>query len=339
MASGHDSILTQGVMSQLGSSNDLAMIWSRGIALVEPLLSTIFLSWNRPALLERTIESYAANTCVDHEVMLVDNASDKATKDVIKAARRAGRLDRVVFLRRNQGGRALNRVLPAVRGRFIHFSENDIEYWPGWDAAVIRKFEAFPELGQLSPFSPWPPAHHVAGLDGVSDSLEPLESNGEVIYEYPSVGTTCVVRHEVVEAGLRWSNIDSGRFRFPNDAQFSRQIRALGYKVARSDRYLVKNWGHNLEEMKSDVEYYLENYANKSWVGVEGLDQRLAQLGYRLVCEEGQWKIDQRGNAGPAPTAAYSPPRGLSGHRAQVLRRLKLLASRLKPNRHRRRTP
>jgi len=247
------------------------------------IISTVILSWNRPALLQRTIASYAATTRCEHELFLVDNGSDDDTKDVIREAERAGVLDRVLLLDRNEGGLALNRLLPETSSPLVHISENDIEYLPGWDEAVLRAFDTFPELGQLSLFSPWPQTDD--GEIWVDEQAhEPLEADGVVIYLTSSVTATCVIRREVVERGTRFHNVSSiGRFELLDDCEFSAQVRALGLQVAWGNRYLVKNWGHNVAEMRDNVEYYVENYANKDWVGVAGLEERLAKHGFRLV--------------------------------------------------------
>ena len=50
------------------------------------VIATVILSWQRPDLLRRTIESYTAQTTVAHRVLLIDNGSDAATRDVIVAA-------------------------------------------------------------------------------------------------------------------------------------------------------------------------------------------------------------------------------------------------------------
>jgi glycosyltransferase involved in cell wall biosynthesis len=271
-------------------------------------LTSIFLSWNRPHLLEKAIDSYNANTTVDHEVFLVDNASDGATKKVIKAARRAGKLDRAVFLRRNIGGLALNRILPEAKGRFIHFSENDFEYFEGWDKAALRKFEAFPKLGQMGLMSPWPKTGE-GEIWGPVD-IERLESGGEVIYKTPCVSTTSVIRREIIDSGLVWDNyVVEGRFRLPNDWGFSGRIAEMGYLVAWPDEHLAQTWGHNVAEFEKDVEYYIENYANKSWLGADVFDRRLAELGYQLVFEGGKWQIQRRSTGEFIETGPPRPPR------------------------------
>ena len=66
--------------------------------------------------------------------------------------------------------------------------------------------------------------------------------------------------------GVRWENIDnqSQKIKLPADGKFSERIRELGYLVAWSDKYLTINWGHNVQEWKNNLEYYIINYEAKN---------------------------------------------------------------------------
>ena len=127
-----------------------------GIEMPNELLTTIVLSWNRPRLLNMTLRSYFETTKAPHQVMVVDNASGPETLEVIQAWNATGNIDKVILLDQNEGGCALNHAFPFVTGSYVHFSENDLEYRPGWDTSLLPKFDAFPRLGQLSLFAPEP---------------------------------------------------------------------------------------------------------------------------------------------------------------------------------------
>lgn len=248
----------------------------------EAVLSTVLLSWNRPGLLRRALISYRRATRSAAELVVVDNGSDRETRTLLEGAESAGLIDLAIFLPRNEGGLALNYPLPHLNGRYVHFSENDVEYRSGWDVQLLAKFTAFPGLGQLSPFAPTPEAH--MGEVWVEHEGRRLTSDGlEVFATGAGVGTTCVVRREVLEAGVTWSNIEAGEWRWPNDGAFSAQVRERGFLVAWNDTYVATNWGHNLAEWQRDLPYYLAGYAAKRWVGTAGLERRLRQAGHELV--------------------------------------------------------
>jgi glycosyl transferase family 2 len=251
----------------------------------KPVLSTVLLSWNRPHMLYRTLRSYREATRSTAELIVVDNGSQRETRTLIESAESVGLIDTAIFLSANEGGLALNYPTPFLRGSYVHYSENDIEYRPHWDTALLAKFGAFPSLGQLSPFAPKPEVH--IGEVWVEHGGQLASSCGQEIFATNAgVGTTCIVRRQVLERGARWTNIESGEWRWPNDANFSLQVRRSGFTVAWNDRYVATNLGHNISELERDLPYYLAGYAAKKWLGIGGLERRLRSMGHELVRAE-----------------------------------------------------
>src|SRR5579859_197572 len=105
-----------------------------------PIVSTVVLNWNRSHLLRVTLESYLATVRVPYELIVVDNASTDDSRGVIEDVCARDSRHRAVFLRRNLGGPAFNSGLRLAKGEFLHTSENDIEYRPGWDSELLGKF-------------------------------------------------------------------------------------------------------------------------------------------------------------------------------------------------------
>jgi hypothetical protein len=97
----------------------------------------------------------------------------------------------VVYLDENIGGEAFNVVIPLTRGDFIHLSENDQIFLPGWAEHAREAFAAFDTLGQLSLFSDTPTDE---------EAWEPKPSHlkfsrGKILYEAPNnVGTSSILR-------------------------------------------------------------------------------------------------------------------------------------------------
>src|ERR1035437_1487076 len=118
----------------------------------QPVLSSVVLNWNRSHLLKLTLESFLDTVSVPFELTIVDNASTDDSRDVIANFLAKHPKHRFVGLKNNLGGQALNSGFRYATGLFHHVSENDIEYRPGWDTELLGKFDAFPDLGQLSPF-------------------------------------------------------------------------------------------------------------------------------------------------------------------------------------------
>lgn len=239
-----------------------------------PLISTVLLNWNRADLLRRTLTSYVETQSVPHELIIVDNASEDRSREVIKDFLHKLPMAKAVLLQENIGGEALNVGIRQCRGRIVHLSENDLEYYPGWVETALELFGSFPSLGQLSLFSPVPE-------DAEVWELHPSvlrHSRGRYLYEaIHNVGTSSLVRRDIFEKGVRVRNIstETGSFLFPDDGALSSDIRALGYMVAWSPRYLASNIGHTLEEFTNRIEYYQDNYRSKYWLGIEGWKRRI----------------------------------------------------------------
>jgi len=238
------------------------------------MLSTIVLNWNRVELLRQCIDSYLATVGDDYELMIVDNASTDGSREYLGRLEDAGRA-RVFYLPENIGGEALNSAIPLTRGELVHLTENDQIFLPGWREHAAAAFAAFPGLGQLSLFSDTPTDE---------EAWEPkrarlIFSRGKILYEAPdNVGTSSILRGFLFrERGITISNVENIQIKLPDDGKLSRDVRAAGHWCAFSDRYYVRNLGHEPDEFARDPAYYTENYANKPLTGVAGWRARVEE--------------------------------------------------------------
>lgn len=256
------------------------------------LISTVLLNWNRHHLLEMTIKSYLDTISVPYELIIIDNGSIDGSREYIKKVCHNNKECDCILLDKNIGGKALNLGLQKARGKFMHVSENDLSYKVGWDTKMLKKFQTFPELGQLSVFSPFPP-------DGViwekMKFTNKFERSNFIIYVTDiNVGSSSVFRWEIWDKGIRWGNTGKGEYQFPNDGAFSQAVQKAGYLVAWNDEYLVKNHGHHIEEMKNNLSYYIKDYQAKPR-GLSLLKNRLLKNGYKLekdLSTESGYKIE-----------------------------------------------
>lgn len=238
----------------------------------KPVISTILLNWNRSDLLERTLSSYFSTVTSPYELFIIDNASTDSSREIIEQYSLKHPYVRPVFLPQNIGGEAFNIGIEYSQGKYIHLSENDLEYLPGWCEYIYEIFEAFPNLGQLSLFGPVPTDDEV--WENKPSVLK--HSKGKIIYEaLGNVGTSSVLHSSLVDQDFRVQTLKSnGTFLFPDDGLLSQDVKSKGYMVAWADHYLVKNIGHMAIEFKNREEYYRENYRSKPWLGEEGWQKR-----------------------------------------------------------------
>jgi GT2 family glycosyltransferase len=117
------------------------------MAMDDPLLSIIVLTWNEIELTRRCIASIRANTHVAYELIVVDNGSEKdAATEVERLA------DSAILNQSNRGFAAgMNQGLEIARGRFSVFLNNDTELPPQWAERLLETVEARPDVGIVVP--------------------------------------------------------------------------------------------------------------------------------------------------------------------------------------------
>lgn len=132
-----------------------------------PVFSIITPTSSRPLLLTRTIESVLNQTFTDFEHIIVDDARDPETGNIVKCIKDR----RIVFLQHHspKGAAAgYNTGIKVSRGRFILFLDDDDEYLPFFLEKMYSRFsEADPKIGFI-----W------AGISRIMDS----EAGEKVMY-------------------------------------------------------------------------------------------------------------------------------------------------------------
>lgn len=116
-----------------------------------PLVSIVLLSFNRPALLSVSVASVLAQTYPNIEVFVVDNRSPASEQiaELMRAERR------ITFLANDEnrgftGG--MNQGFALARGKYVHFTEDDIEMDPACIERLVDHLESNPEVALASGF-------------------------------------------------------------------------------------------------------------------------------------------------------------------------------------------
>ena len=128
----------------------------------EPLLSVVFATRNRAALLPRVLEAFAglAPPRGGWALLVVDNGSTDATLEVLRG--QAGRLPLTALSCPAPGkNRALNLALPHLRGDLAVFTDDDVLPDADWLVRLRAAADAHPEAslfgGTVLPDWPRPP--------------------------------------------------------------------------------------------------------------------------------------------------------------------------------------
>ena len=112
------------------------------------MISVIIPNWNGVQHLPTCLAALRRQTLRDFEIVVVDNASQDASLELL---RRDYAEARVIRLDRNRGfAGACNEGLRAGRGEFLSLLNNDTEADPAWLAEVAAAFERHPAAGLIA---------------------------------------------------------------------------------------------------------------------------------------------------------------------------------------------
>ncbi|HUO48435.1 MAG TPA: glycosyltransferase, partial [Acidimicrobiales bacterium] len=116
----------------------------------QPVVSIVIPCFNHAELTLRCLQSLASHTtAVPHEVIVVDNGSTDATREL---AGLAGERFRVVRNEQNIGfGPACNQGASLARGEYVLFLNNDTEVLGGWLEPLVAAMEEDEDLGAVQP--------------------------------------------------------------------------------------------------------------------------------------------------------------------------------------------
>lgn len=114
-----------------------------------PLVSFVILSFNRVRDLERTLDTIDRVVRVDHEVVILDNASNEETRRYLRSVE-ARPAYRVLYEEKNlgcPGGR--RRAIPLARGPYICTLDNDMQIAPRWVEDMILALDRDEAIGAV----------------------------------------------------------------------------------------------------------------------------------------------------------------------------------------------
>lgn len=112
------------------------------------LLSIVIPNWNGAAFLPPCLDSLAAQTYPQLEVIVVDNASEDGSQTLIRQ-----QYPDVVLIElpENRGFTgACNAGMKAAKGEFVCLLNNDTEVKPNWAEVIVTAFSQHPEVGTIA---------------------------------------------------------------------------------------------------------------------------------------------------------------------------------------------
>lgn len=105
----------------------------------DPVVSVVIPTYNRADLLERAIQSVLGQTFENFEVVVVDDASEDDTKDVVEDIDDP-RIEYIRHRTNRNGAVARNTGIDASTGEFVAFLDDDDEWYP---SKLEKQLDAF----------------------------------------------------------------------------------------------------------------------------------------------------------------------------------------------------
>jgi GT2 family glycosyltransferase len=134
------------------------------------LVSMVVLNWNGKAFIQECIDSLLHTTYPNFELIVIDNASDDGSVELLRAY---GAKIRLVINECNVGYAAGNNIgFKIAQGAFVAAINNDIVVEPDWLSQLIPRFEADERIGAISCRQMMPSPHNTV-IDGLYHRLRP----------------------------------------------------------------------------------------------------------------------------------------------------------------------
>jgi glycosyltransferase involved in cell wall biosynthesis len=195
----------------------------------KPGFSLLIITYNRSAFLKRTIEAVVNSTSADFEIIIADNNSTDQTAEVISEMRNKypGKI-RHLKLKRNYGTNAYALAfLQSSFGFVVDMDDDILAIQNGWDKAVMKAFNDFPDLGFLS--LNVIQDNYTNGSKPGMEEYSVVTNGNTTIQIGPAGGWFAVTRRDVYYKAGGFVFLPNKAFRM-EDGQFSGKIRRMGLK-------------------------------------------------------------------------------------------------------------
>lgn len=247
-----------------------------------PLVSVILVTWNSAAYLPRCLDSLAAQTFADFEVIVIDNGStDGCVNDL--PARRPGLNLRLTPLAKNTGFSAANNLGASLaQGEWLALLNTDAFPEPAWLENLLRAAGANPRYHffasrQLSALDPSHldgdgDAYHVSGLAWRWGLGHPAISRGRENREvFGACAAAALYRRDVfVQAG----GFDESLFSYLEDVDLSFRLRLAGSRCLYVADAIVHHIASASLGVTSDFALYHAN-RNLVWIWARNMPAAL----------------------------------------------------------------
>lgn len=192
--------------------------------------------WNQPRLTKECIDSVIRCTHSPFRLIVIDNGSEKETKDYLIGLK--GRADLKIILIRNEQNlgfvKAINQGIKSSDGDYICLLNNDTKVEEGWLGELINVAQSDYKIGIVSP-------------GGFSDSYRKKELRRKWIEIGFAIGACMLIKREVINnIGFFDEAYEIG---FWEDTDYCQRAKKAGYICVTAKAAYVFHHSHKTFEI------------------------------------------------------------------------------------------
>jgi len=236
--------------------------------------SIITLSWDQRYYTEKFVESVRANTDSPHELIIVDNGSDEATRSYVREV-----ADKHVLNPQNVGfAKGMNQGAELATGKYLAFVNNDTVLSGGWLSRLLDTLDGNDRVGIVTPAM-------TAGGSFVTVRAEPHDIVREVLpFSLPPAGVCYVMPRAAFDDVGGWC--EEYRLGGAEDVDLCFTMWARGWRVLVDERVLIEHQskgtaGAKLEDWeevwRKNRELLIDRWSSAEPLSA-GLDEELEAL-------------------------------------------------------------
>jgi glycosyltransferase involved in cell wall biosynthesis len=189
--------------------------------------SICVLSYKRPLILGRCINSIHQTADFPFELIVNDDGSDLETRDYLFSLLDADLVSWLVYNGgQNMGlGRSMRNCFDLSRGDYVIKLDADLQLSPGWLSASISLLDSYEKLGVLGLFR-----YSHKPVDFRDMYIETVSSPGALSYEVHKdfVGSALLMRRDIYD---RFGPVGEGSAAYAEDFMFKMKVREAGYHL------------------------------------------------------------------------------------------------------------
>jgi GT2 family glycosyltransferase len=217
--------------------------------------SLAVLSFKRPEMLQRSIQSLKQTTFYPHELIIHDDGDDETWFFLqnMKWARELSTL--IINTGMNMGvGEALHRCWSCAKGKYLVKLDADLLYHRGWLENGVRLLEKYDDIGALGffaythPHRDFPITRNRKDPSKDTTLIEVREDEVEIVHDF--VSSAMLIRREHYER----YGLERGSKAFAEDVMLKRAMQADGLLMAITPIDWIQNIGFGEQSVVAQID-------------------------------------------------------------------------------------